>query len=132
MKEICPSKSKPTTKSTRFVNSENESRTKDEAFKRDGVASPALSSEAQMTESPTTPVLKTEVPLLERMRKKRNRSSAKKPPEPEKDSTSTAEQSYSTMTKRKRKSWSSLKDIAKSSEHENSRNMPNLTIPFFL
>lgn len=59
MKEICPYNRKPTTKleadkSIRYVNSENDSMRKGEDYK----------SEAQMKDSPNTPVLKTKVPLL--------------------------------------------------------------------
>ncbi|XP_057994475.1 uncharacterized protein LOC131174710 [Hevea brasiliensis] len=42
------------------------------------------------------------------------------------------EKTVGESSKRKRKSWTSRKEITDSNEHESTRNINNLTIPFFI
>ncbi|THG15901.1 hypothetical protein TEA_008936 [Camellia sinensis var. sinensis] len=142
MKEICPPKAKPSFKlgpscSTviKSVKLEEGATGNKEVKKVDEIASPAITTDDAVKDSPApaTPSVRTGLTLLEAKRRKRNRSGAKKAAESESNSTTTvAENSVSAANKRKRKSWTSLKEIAESSEHGNSQNLSNLRIPFFI
>ncbi|XP_057462944.1 uncharacterized protein LOC130753039 isoform X1 [Actinidia eriantha] len=128
MKELCPPKAKPSLKSEpshstilKPVNSEEGATGNIEVKKTDEIA------------SPTTPSVRTGTTLLEGKRRKRNRSGSKKVAESESNSAAIdAETCGSTSNKRKRKSWTSLKEIAESGEHDNNRNLTNITIPFLI
>ncbi|VVA40679.1 PREDICTED: RNase P [Prunus dulcis] len=98
------------------------------------MASSAMAGEIPMVDSPETPKVRTgPTLLLGGKRRKRNKSVSKKPAEPENSPTPTdAENTGSMSNKRRRKKWTSLKEIAESSEHKNIRNISDLTIPFFV
>ena len=143
MKEICPSKVRTTKKSKpaksnseKPVRSENVSKGKDEVQKMDEPNLPLLletSGEFPITDSPATPVVRIGTTLLEAKKRKRNRSTAKKPAEPENSSIPTnAEKSISMSSKRRKKSWTTLKEIADSSEQGKKNDISNLPIPFLL
>ncbi|GMP76193.1 hypothetical protein CsSME_00032974 [Camellia sinensis var. sinensis] len=142
MKEICPPKARPSFKlepsrSTviKSVKLDEGATGNKEVKKVDEIASPAITTDDPVIDSPApaTPSVKTGPTLLEGKRRKRNRSGAKKAAESESNSATTvAENSVSAANKRKRKSWTSLKEIAESSEHGNRQNLSNLTIPFFI
>ncbi|CAL5356380.1 unnamed protein product [Camellia sinensis] len=127
MKEICPPKAKPSFKlepscSTviKSVKLEEGATGNKEVKKVDEIASPAITTDDPVIDSPApaTPSVRTGPTLLEAKRRKRNRSGAKKAAESESNSTTTvAENSASAANKRNRKSWTSLKEIAESSEH---------------
>ncbi|KAL7178373.1 hypothetical protein ACSBR2_031512 [Camellia fascicularis] len=132
MKEICPPKAKPSFKlepsrSTviKSVKLDEGATGNKEVKKVDEIASPAITTDDPVIDSPApaTPSVRTGPTLLEAKRRKRNRSGAKKAAESESNSATTvAENSVSMANKRKRKSWTSLKEIAESSEHGNSQN----------
>lgn len=143
MKEICPSKIKTTAKSKlakpnsqKPISSENVSRENVEVNKTDESALPpilATSGTIPNTDAPATPIARTGLTLLEGKKRKRNKSTAKKLPEPEKSSVPTdAENTIGMSRKRRRKSWTSLKELAESSEKGKTRNLTDLPIPFFL
>ncbi|KAF8033034.1 hypothetical protein BT93_D1808 [Corymbia citriodora subsp. variegata] len=88
------------------------------------MSSPANKVEMLAKVCPSTPLTKT---LLDGKRQKRSRSGAKRPTQPE---SADAEATASASSKRRRKSWTSLKEIAESSEHGTSRNITSLKIPF--
>ncbi|XP_030454033.1 uncharacterized protein LOC115675486 [Syzygium oleosum] len=94
----------------------------DETKEASQMSSPAVKVETLEKVSPSTPLTKT---LLDGKRQKRNRSGAKRPTQPE---SADAEATAGASSKRRRKSWTSLKEIAESSEH--SRNIASLKIPF--
>ncbi|CAL9030124.1 unnamed protein product [Prunus brigantina] len=98
------------------------------------MASSAIAGEIPMVDSPETPKVRTgPTLLLGGKRRKRNKSVSKKPAEPENSPNPTdAENTGSMSNKRRRKKWTSLKEIAESSEHKNIRNISDLTIPFFV
>ncbi|EEF32658.1 conserved hypothetical protein [Ricinus communis] len=139
MKEIWPSKpkQKPSAESKpsksipeRSVSLENVSGIKDEMVKMDEITLPPLSGDTCITNSPATPLVKSGATLLDAKRRKRNKSGAK-----ETDSNKASKDSERTVnasSKRKRKSWTSLKEIAESKEHDSTRNVTNLTIPFLI
>ncbi|XP_028051150.1 uncharacterized protein LOC114255803 [Camellia sinensis] len=141
-KEICPSKAKPSFKLEpshsmviKSIKLEEGATGNKEVKKVDEIASPAITTDDPVIDSPApaTPYVRTGPTLLEAKRRKRNRSGAKKAAESESNSATTvAENSVSAANKRKRKSWTSLKEIAESSELGNSQNLSNLTIPFFI
>ncbi|CAM8933794.1 unnamed protein product [Rhodiola kirilowii] len=83
------------------------------------------------TPVPVTPLLETSRSLLDRKKRTRSKPGSKKDLEccsAKTDETSTSNASK----KRRRKTWTSLKDLAKSTQNGNSRNLYDLTIPFFL
>jgi len=139
MKEICPSKAKTSSKSEpsepkvqKCASLEKSSRSKDDISKTDEIASPAFAREIPATDGPATPLVRNGSTLLEAKSRKRNRSISKKPAGTESNSTPTdVEKAMSTSSKRRNKSWTSLKKIAESAEHD-SRKITNLTIPFCL
>ncbi|XP_008238833.1 PREDICTED: uncharacterized protein LOC103337456 [Prunus mume] len=98
------------------------------------MASSAIGGEIPTVDSPETPKVRTgPTLLLGGKRRKRNKSVSKKPAEPENSPNPTdAENTGSMSNKRRRKKWTSLKEIAESSEHKNIRNISDLTIPFFV
>ncbi|XP_021818977.1 uncharacterized protein LOC110760930 isoform X2 [Prunus avium] len=98
------------------------------------MASSAIAGEIPTVDSPETPKVRTgPTLLLGGKRRKRNKSVSKKPAEPENSPNPTdAENTGSMSNKRRRKKWTSLKEIAESSEHKNIRNISALTIPFFV
>ncbi|KAL6280390.1 hypothetical protein ACE6H2_017271 [Prunus campanulata] len=98
------------------------------------MASSAIAREIPTVYSPETPKVRTgPTLLLGGKRRKRNKSASKKPAEPENSPNPTdAENTGSMSNKRRRKKWTSLKEIAESSEHKNIRNISDLTIPFFV
>ncbi|KAK4842803.1 hypothetical protein QYF36_000310 [Acer negundo] len=138
MKEICPPKDKRALRpecsksaSQKSTVLETETRSKDKVSKLDEVTLPAIAGDAPVSNCPVTPV-RTKL-TLEVTKRKRNKSGTKKPPESESTSAVVdAEKTAGTSTKRRRKSWTSLKEIAERSGHDNSRNITNLTIPFSL
>lgn len=81
--------------------------------------------------NPVTPLAKTGMTLLEARSRKRNRSKSKKATESQISSTETGE-TATASNKRKRKTWTSLKEIAESSDTSNRRNLTKLPIPFFI
>lgn len=143
MKEICPSKIKTTKKSKsaqsnsqKPIISEEVSRGKDEFSKMDESAlSPILttSGTVSISDGPATPIAGAGPKLLDVKKRKRNKSTAKKRAESKKSSVpADAEKTVGTSRKWRRKSWTSLKEIAESSEQGKNRNVANLSIPFFL
>ncbi|XP_059661787.1 uncharacterized protein LOC132307916 [Cornus florida] len=139
MKDICP-KAKPSLKSgsanptfQKSVSSEKAMRSNVEMNKMEEVALPAIPGDNPVSSSPATPLVKPVTTLLEGRARKRNRSGVKKPAAYESSpAAKDAEIAVSTSSKRKRKSWTSLKEIARSSERDNSRNLTNIPIPFFI
>ena len=116
---------------------------KDDSYKTDEIASPALATEnpttngpvtplVPTTDSPVTPLVSSGSILLEARRRKRNQSALKKPAGPENDSTPIDVEKTVSSNKRRRKSWISLKEIAESTEYGSSRNITNLAIPLFI
>ena len=148
-KEICPSKAKASLKSEpakcrlqKCTSLEKVTRGKDDTYKTDELASPALARENPTTNGPVTPLVPTAdgpmtplvssgSTLLEARRRKRNRSALKKPAGPENNSTPIDVEKTVSSNKRRRKSWTSLKEIAESTEYVSSRNITNLAIPLF-
>ncbi|KAH0974829.1 hypothetical protein GBA52_016728 [Prunus armeniaca] len=98
------------------------------------MASSAIAGEIPTVDSPETPKVRTgPTLLLGGKRRKRNKSVSKKPAVPENSPNPTdAENTGSMSNKRRRKKWTSLKEIAETSEHKNIRNISDLTIPFFV
>ncbi|XP_059460662.1 uncharacterized protein LOC132189863 [Corylus avellana] len=140
MKEICPSKAKTSSKSEtakpmlqKCASLEKSSRSKDDISKTDEIASPTFAGEIPTTDSPATPLVRSGTILLDAKRRKRNRSISKKPAGTESNSTPTdVEKAASTSNKRRKKSWTSLREIADSADHDSSPKITNLTIPFCL
>ncbi|KAJ1416120.1 RNAse P, Rpr2/Rpp21 subunit [Sesbania bispinosa] len=105
---------------------------KDEANEIDVFASRVVAKDVALIDGLATPSSASTTTLLEGKKRSRNSSTSKK-------ATETASMSarvevakgQTTASKRRRKSWTSLKEIAHSNEHEKSR-VANLTIPFFL
>ncbi|KAL5988522.1 hypothetical protein ACLOJK_036287 [Asimina triloba] len=83
--------------------------------------------------NPETPSEKVATVLSEKKRKRKNKSESKKPTGNENSVpvTETVKPS-SGSSKRRRKSWSSLKEIAESSESKNAQGISNQIIPFFI
>ncbi|KAF3966831.1 hypothetical protein CMV_009105 [Castanea mollissima] len=148
VKEICPSKAKTSLKSepakSRLQKSPSlvVTRGKDDTYKTNEIASPALAMEnpttngpvtplVPTTDSPVTPLVSSGSTLLEARRRKRNRSALKKPAGPENSTPIDVEKTVSS-NKRRRKSWTSLKEIAESTDYVSSRNITNLAIPLFI
>ncbi|KAJ7944919.1 RNAse P, Rpr2/Rpp21 subunit [Quillaja saponaria] len=106
---------------------------KDEVNEQDLLASPTAPRDIPIKESHATPLLRNVTTLLDTKRIKNNRSAANKAARPVGTSAlADVEKTAGTSSKRKRKSWTSLKEIAQTSEHGSSRSVANLTIPFFL
>ncbi|KAL9681930.1 hypothetical protein QQ045_013722 [Rhodiola kirilowii] len=159
MKQICPQKNKPAPKS-RVSNAAHVKNT-DTELCTESVSTPATiehlvmeplaevsdnaSSAVEMdtienidgtsildTPAPVTPLLGTSRSLLDRKKRTRNKPAGSKK-DPECCSANTDETSTTSASKkRRRKTWTSLKDLAKSTQNGNSRNLSDLTIPFFL
>ncbi|KAL0012892.1 hypothetical protein SO802_008000 [Lithocarpus litseifolius] len=146
MKDICPSKAKTYLKSEpaksrlqKCTSLEKVTRGKDDTYKTNEIASPVLKKSAgpatplvPTTESPVNPLVSRGSTLLEARRRKRNRSALKKPAGPENNSTPIDVEKCVSSSKRRRKSWTSLKEIAESTEYVSSRNIANLAIPLFI
>lgn len=81
--------------------------------------------------NPVTPLARKGMTLLEARSRKRNRSKSKKATESQIISTEAGE-TITASNKRKRKTWTSLKEIAESSDNSNRRNLTKLPIPFFI
>ncbi|KAM5572462.1 hypothetical protein ABKV19_012493 [Rosa sericea] len=95
------------------------------------ITSSTKDEEIPTEDSPTTPMVKPAITLLDSKRKKRNKSASKKRSEPENSpAPADAENSFSTTNKRRRKSWTSLKELAERSEQK--KNISDLSIPFFM
>ncbi|KAL6190541.1 hypothetical protein ACLB2K_036935 [Fragaria x ananassa] len=95
------------------------------------ITSTTIVKEILTVDSPTTPMVKPVVALLDSKRKKINKSASKKRPEPEISPALTdVENSTSTTNKRRRKSWTSLKELAE--RNEQKKNISDLSIPFFM
>ncbi|TQD70630.1 hypothetical protein C1H46_043839 [Malus baccata] len=95
----------------------------DEVSKANEVA-PSAGTEIPSVDTPATPAVKTGITLLLGGKKRRrNNSATKKPAEPESSPTSIGENTTSMLNKRRRKSWTSLKEIAKRSDHSNMRKI---------
>ncbi|CAN6586067.1 unnamed protein product [Malus baccata var. baccata] len=85
---------------------------------------PSAGTEIPGVDTPATPAVKTGIALLLGGKKRRrNNSTTKKPAERESSPTSIAENTTSTSNKRRRKSWTSLKEIAIRSDHNNIRKI---------
>lgn len=134
MKGLCPSKDKSSVESQPRKSMLRESArlekdiiSKDEDNERDTFASRAAATDVPIIDSPMTPPVGklTNTTLLEgNKRKRNNRLATKKAIEPASLSAKAAEKTAGSSRKR-RKSWTSLKEIAQSSER-------NMSIPFFL
>ncbi|XP_030551646.1 uncharacterized protein LOC115756102 [Rhodamnia argentea] len=131
MKELCPMKAKSTSQlkppqSEPLVSCGQSmgSGRGDETKEASQMSSPAVKVDTLAKVSPPTPLTKT---LLDGKRQKRSRSGAKRQTQPE---SADAEATAGASSKRRRKSWTSLKEIAESSEHGTSRNIASLKIPF--
>ncbi|KDP25441.1 hypothetical protein JCGZ_20597 [Jatropha curcas] len=132
MKEICPSKPKPSVKSEpsksmpqKSANLEKVTKSKDEIITIDEITLSKTSADSSITNCPATPSVRSGSTLLDAMRRKRNRSGSKK--SESNDSAEDGERTVGMSSKRKRKAWTSLKEIA---EHDCTRSVANLTIPF--
>ncbi|XP_051151214.1 uncharacterized protein LOC127265464 [Andrographis paniculata] len=146
MKEICPPKAKPLQSAAeKQASSKKPAATIPSFIALDTPAVPtadsqnleASSRQNQEASSPVPSLPTVGISLLDSRRKKRNRSAAKKVVEHEHaqatmDTDTDAGKSMSS-NKRRKKSWTSLKEIAQSNEHDASKNrLSNLTIPFFI
>ncbi|KAL0329801.1 UNVERIFIED_CONTAM: hypothetical protein Sradi_4966800 [Sesamum radiatum] len=141
VKEICPPQAKPPLKIESAISAVEKRASSSIATKSiakvnkvDTVALPTIDEQNLETSSPATPLPTTALSLLDSKRRKRTRSGVKKAAAPETISTaSDAEKSINASSKRRKKSWTSLKEIAQSSEHEISKKkLTNSTIPFFI
>ncbi|XP_061337307.1 uncharacterized protein LOC133284320 [Gastrolobium bilobum] len=139
IKRICPSRdtssleSTPPTKPITHGSSKLEKSiiSKDEANEIDMFTSRALAKDVALIDSLATPPSTSTTTLLEGKKRRRNSLTSKKAIEMSGMSAKVeVAKSLSTASKR-RKSWTSLKEIAQSNQHENSQ-VVNLTIPFFL
>lgn len=141
IKGLCPSKHKsslepkPLTKPIKHESSKLEKTivSKDEANEIDVLASQVVAEDAPLNDgSPATPLSIGTTTLLEGKKRRRNNSISKKATKTANMSAKVdVEKTVGTSSKRRRKSWTSLKEIAESNEHDKSR-LANLTIPFFL
>lgn len=135
MKEICPSqpKPKPSAKSETCKPMAQKSASLEKVTKsKDEIALPPPSGEPSILNSPATPSVRSGVTLLDAKRRKRTRSGSKKSEESEsKNGAEGGERTVSASSKRKRKSWTSLKEITASNEHDSIRNI-TLAAPFFI
>ncbi|GAB4857907.1 hypothetical protein Ancab_015812 [Ancistrocladus abbreviatus] len=139
VREICPPKAKLPSEPER----ENYTIQKDAILEKgtasagdvdkiDEIASPMISKSAA-GDSPATPLASIGTTLLDSKSKRSKKSRAKKTAESEVSSVTTeVEKATGTSKKRKRKSWTTLKEIAQSSEHERSQKIQNISIPFVL
>ena len=140
IKGICPSKDKsslestPSTKSITHESSKLEKGNicKDEANEVDVFASQVVTKDVSLVDGPATPSSVSTTTSLEGKKRMRNSSTSKKAVETVSMSAkSEVSKTQSTASKRRKRSWTSLKEIAQSNNHENS-HVANLTIPFFL
>ncbi|XP_011080956.1 uncharacterized protein LOC105164092 [Sesamum indicum] len=141
VKEICPPNAKPPLKIESAISAVEKcassaitTKSIVKVNKVDTVALPTIDEQNLETSSPATPLPTTALSLLDSKRRKRTRSGVKKAAAPETISTAAdAEKSINASSKRRKKSWTSLKEIAESSEHEISKKkLTNSTIPFFI
>lgn len=139
MKEICPSKlklsseSEPTNVSTP-CKVEEIIRKIGAHKKMDEVIMPETPKDMIPIEnSMVSPWLKTGSTMLDSKKRMRKRSKSNKPVELESNSvTVDVEKAGIGSSKRRRKTWTSLKEIAERREQNNSSNVTNITIPFFI
>ncbi|CAH9097066.1 unnamed protein product [Cuscuta europaea] len=140
MKEICPQKPKPLTHKK-----SSESKT---VTSSNGDHDIMLGGSVETAGDPSTPSsMRVDITLVDSKRKRRNWSGGlkKKPVRSECASTTmttttttTTDGNHKTTidtggSKRKRKSWTSLKHIAESNEHDgHSRKFSNVVVPFFV
>ncbi|XP_057953974.1 uncharacterized protein LOC131148270 [Malania oleifera] len=158
MKEICPLNCKPCSKLETAKSIvprcglEKGMRSSVEVDEMDHIASTTISGDIPMVSSPeevykkdeitlptadrdnadclTTPLVRKGATLLEGRKRKRQKPGSRKTAEFENISATTdAEKSVSTSNKRRRK-WTSLREIAQSTERDKIRSTPNLAIPF--
>lgn len=141
VKEIGPPKAKPPSKfqPTKLAVEKHAGSAKPTtgiltASQADAIDLPTADGQNVEASNPASPLRTTGVSLLDSKRRKRNRSSAKKVVEHETISTEAiAEKSIQSSNKRRKKSWTSLKEIAQSSEHDaGKKKFRNLIIPFFI
>ncbi|KAJ9173607.1 hypothetical protein P3X46_016724 [Hevea brasiliensis] len=136
MKEICPPKPKPkpSAKSEPFKSMAQKSASLEKVTKsKDEIALPSPSGDPSVLNSPATPLVRSGATLLDAKRRKRTRSGSKSSEQSESNNAAEAgERTFGASSKRKRKSWTSLKEIAESNEHDSTRNITNLTVPFFI
>lgn len=105
---------------------------KDEAEERHAFASQVVVKDVALMDGLSTPPrTSTTTTLLEGKKRGRNSSASNKEIDtPSMSARVEVAKSQSTASKRRRKSWTCLKEIAQSNEHDNSQ-VANLTIPFF-
>ncbi|XP_027333283.1 uncharacterized protein LOC113848094 [Abrus precatorius] len=125
LKEISPSKDrKSLLESTSPSKLEKGIVNKDEGKEIGVFASQVVAKDVALVDGLATPLSTNTPTLLEGKKRIRNSSSSKK-------DIQTTNMAASTASKRRRKSWTSLKEIAKSNQHENTQ-IANLRVPFFL
>ncbi|CAK9142228.1 unnamed protein product [Ilex paraguariensis] len=142
MKEIYPGKAKPPSKSEpanctvhKPTSTETTTTGNVEVNKMDEVTLPELevAIDGSASKTPATPSVRTGLSLLDAKMRKRNRSGSKKAAESESSPvTRDVEKASSASNKRKRKPWTSLKEIAESSDQSNNRDFTNLTVTFLI
>lgn len=136
MKGICPSKEKSSTESKHRLIPLHESgksgkgiMNKDEANETNVLASQAAATAVPTIHGPATSPSTSLTTALEGSKRKRNRLGSNKASEPASMSAKKdAEKAISSSSKRKSKSWTSLNEIAQSSEQKS--RIANLSIPF--
>ncbi|KAL5080437.1 hypothetical protein RYX36_008858 [Vicia faba] len=141
LKKICPTKDKPSLKSTPATKPilhepfklEKYKVRKDERCEILAVGSEVVVKDVAPMKGLETPRSTSTPTLLEAKKRSRNNSASKNTFEtPSMSARVEAVKTQSTASKRRKKSWTSLKEIAQSKERDNSGELANLTIPFFL
>ncbi|XP_057803764.1 uncharacterized protein LOC131019098 [Salvia miltiorrhiza] len=129
VKEICPPKPKPAPNLKKVQENHPSAGNAATAVEVDSDSLLPFDGQNPETRSPTTPLPKTGVSLLDSRRRKRNCSGAKKVDEAQISSAAAdMEKSVEASSKTRKKSWTSLKEIAESS----GKKFTDLTVPFFI
>ncbi|XP_028760711.1 uncharacterized protein LOC114739484 [Neltuma alba] len=127
MKGICPSKEKSSRESKHQQIPSHESGKPEKRIMNKDEANETNMFVSQATAATDVPTIHS--PALEGSKRKRNRLGSNKASEPPSMSAKKdAEKTISTSSKRRRKSWTSLNQIAQSSEHHS--RIANLSVPF--
>lgn len=127
MKTICPPKPKPFPKPKPLIKS-----VKLDETMIGSIEVRQTGESASVAVDPSTPLVKAGMTLLEAKSKKRTRPK-KKVGNSESNITKIEEdKSVGASNRRKRKSWTSLKELAESSENNCCRKLANLSIPFVI
>lgn len=134
MKDLVPSKAsslKPKTVNS-TVEKSNLSKVKNEKINK--APPPAeVSNACTSTDGPTSSLVKSDVKLLDSKKRKRKKPELKGLAEDKLATSAPAEKGVASgASKRKRKSWTTLKDIAESEEHDRNQRFKNFAIPFVL